>query len=69
MTGIRDKFAFIFQINILLVYIFEGSSSPVISDEIVRTTISLALNNVLFVPKFSISLLSVSQIPNIISVL
>jgi len=43
------------------VNIANGTQSSVLGDEVVQGTPSLNLKNVLYVPKFSVSLLSISQ--------
>ena len=51
--------------HILLVNIADGTVSSVLGKGIIHAISSLALNNVLYVLKFFVSLLSISQIPKI----
>lgn len=60
MMGIRSKFVSLYFY--LPIYSTDSFSSLVVSDGIVCATTSLTVNDVLFVPKFSISLLSISPI-------
>ena len=61
MTGIKQKFN---SLNISnkfpLVNIVDGTQSPVLGCRVVHTT-PLILTDVLFIPKFPISMLSISQ--------
>ena len=48
--------------HVLPVNIDDGIVSSVLGEEVVHTISSLGLNNVLYIPKFHVSLLSISQI-------
>ena len=62
MTGIKDKFTSLHLFTqFSSVNIADGTQSPVLGDEVVQVTPSLNLKNVLYVPKFPVSLLSISQ--------
>lgn len=63
MIGIKNKFTSLhFSNKYPLINIANGSSATVVSDGTVHAASSLTLNNILFVPTFTISLLSISQI-------
>ena len=63
MTNITQKFV---SLNMSTacpsVKIVDGTHSPVLVNGVVQATPSLTLTNVLYVPRFSISLLSISQL-------
>jgi len=62
MTGIKDKFTFLHLFTqFSSVNIADDTESPVLGDEAVQATPSLNLKNVLYVLKFLVSLLSISQ--------
>ena len=62
MTDIKDKFISLHLSNEFpSVNIVDGTKSPVLSNEVVHATLSFNLPNVLYVSKFPISLLSISQ--------
>jgi len=54
LIGTEEKFHSFFLDNILPVNIPDGTSSR-ISEKIVHATSSLSLNDVLFIPKFSVT--------------
>jgi len=62
MTGVKVKFM---SLNLLNTYhsvkITDGSHSLVLGNGVVHATSSLTITDVLYVPKFSISLLSINQ--------
>jgi len=60
MTCIKDKIIYIFPINFLLLTLLMVQS-PILGNGAVQATPSLNLTNVLYVPKFSVSLLFISQ--------
>ena len=61
MIGIKDKFNFLHLFTkISSVNIADGTQSLVLGDGVVQATPSLNLKNVLYVLKFSVSLLSIS---------
>jgi len=62
MTGIKHKFVSLNFFNkFSTVNIADGTQSPTSDNGVVQATPSLTLTDVLYVPKFSISLLSISQ--------
>ena len=62
MTGIKDKFtSFHLSTQLSSINIVNGTQYPVLGNGVVQATPSLNLKNVLYVPKFSVSLLSISQ--------
>jgi len=62
MTGIKDKFTSLhLSTQFSSVNITASTQSSVLGDVVVQATPSLNLKNVLYVPKFPISLLSISQ--------
>ena len=62
MTGIEDKFTSLHLFTqFSSVNIVDGTQSLVLCDGVVQATSSLNLKNVLYVSKFPISLLSISQ--------
>jgi len=62
MTGIKQKFVSLNLSNTFpQVNLADGTQSPLLGNEIVQTTPSLTLIDVIFVPKFPVSLLSISQ--------
>jgi len=62
MTGIKDKFTSLhLSTQFFSVNVADGTQSPVLGDGIVQATPSLNLKNVLYVLKFHVSLLSISQ--------
>ena len=68
MTDIKQKFVSLKLSNkFSTVNIADGTQSPVLSNGVVQATLPLTLTDVLFVPKFSISLLSISQFIYIIT--
>ena len=65
MTGIKDKFTSLhFSTKFSSVNVVDGTQSPVLGDGVVQVTLSFNLKNVLYVPKFSVNLLSISNLPN-----
>jgi len=68
MTDIKQKFVSLKLSNKFSpVNIADDTQSPVVSNGVVQATLPLTLTDVLFVPKFSISLLSISQFIYIIT--
>jgi len=67
MTGIEQKFV---SLNLSSIHssvkIADGTQSPVFGNEVVKAIPSLTLTDVLYVPRFTVSLLSLSQLINII---
>jgi len=62
MRGIKQKFVSLNLSNVhLSIKIADGSHSPVLGNRVVQATPSLTLTDVLYVPLFPISLLSISQ--------
>jgi len=62
MTGIKNKFTSIHLFTqFSSVNIANGTQSPVLDDGVVHATPSLNLKNILYVLKFSVRLLSISQ--------
>jgi len=62
MTGIKQKSVSLNYSNkFRSVNIADGSQSPVLGNRVVRATLSLTLIDVLYVLKFLVSLLSISQ--------
>ena len=62
MTGIKKKFVSLNLSNkFLSVSIIDGTQSLVLGNGVVQGTPSLTLTDVLYVPKFHVSLLSISQ--------
>jgi len=62
MTGIKDKFMSLHLSNkFSSVTIVDGTQSPVLGDRVVQATSSLNLTIVLYVLKFPVKLLSISQ--------
>jgi len=62
MTGIKQKFVLLNLSSILpFVKIADGIHSLVLYNGVVQATPSLNLTEVLYVPRFSVSLLSISQ--------
>jgi len=62
MTGIKQKFVSLNLFNRFPpVNIVDGTLSPVLSNRVIHATPSLTLTDVLFVPKFPVALLSISQ--------
>jgi len=62
MTGIKDKLTSLyFFTQFSSVNIADDTQSPVLGDGVVQATLSLNLKNVLYVPKFPINLLFISQ--------
>jgi len=62
MTGIKEK---LMSLNLSNTYHFvkivDGSYSPVLGNGVVHATLFLTLTGVLYVPKFPVCLLSISQ--------
>jgi len=62
MPGIKDKFTFShLSTQFSSVNIADGTQSHVLGDGVAQATPSLNLKNVIYVPKFLVSLLSISQ--------
>jgi len=62
MTGIKDKFTSLHLFTqFSSVNIVDGTQSPILGDGVVQATPSLNLKNMLYVPKFHVSLLYISQ--------
>ena len=62
MTGIKDKFTSLhLSTQFSSVNIADVTQSLVLGDRVVQTTPSMNLKNVLYVPKFHVSLLFISQ--------
>jgi len=62
MTCIKQKFILLNFFNKFLpVNIIDGTQAPISSNGVVQTTPSLILTDVQYVPKFPVSLLSISQ--------
>jgi len=62
MTTIKNKFTSLHLFNqFSYVNIADVTQSPVLGDGVVQATPSFNLKNVLYVPKFPLSLLSISQ--------
>ena len=62
MTGIIQKFVFLKYSNTYPpVKIADGTQSPVLGNWVVQATPSLTLIDVLYVPKFPVSILTISQ--------
>ena len=62
MTGIKKKFISVNLSNkFSSVNIVDGTQSHVLGNGVIQATPSLAFTDVLYVPKFSVSLLSISQ--------
>ena len=65
MINIKDKFISLHLFNQFpSVNIVDGTQSLVPGDIVVQATLSLNLTNVLYVPKFSVSLLSICHLSN-----
>jgi len=68
MTNIKEKFV---SLNMSAahpsVIIADGTHLPILGNEIVQANPSLILTDVLYVPRFSVSLLSISQLNKIIA--
>ena len=65
MTGIKDKFTSLhLSTQFSSVNIVDGTQSPILGDGVVQVTPSLNLKNLLYVPKFSVSLLSIASLSN-----
>ena len=62
MIGIKDKFTFLHLFTqFSSINITDGTQSPVLGDGVVQATLSLNLKNVLYVLKFLVNLLFISQ--------
>jgi len=68
MRGTKQEFV---SLNLSRVHpsvkIVDGTHSPVIGNVIVQATLSLTITDVLYVPRFPVSLLSIANLLNIIT--
>jgi len=63
MTGITQKFVFLNMSTAHpSVKIADNTHSPILGNGVVQATLSLTLTDVLYVPCFPVSLLSISQL-------